>query len=79
MVEGWHDNNPEFPGDNPNGYCSYEAMLASDSCQERRRERWRAYRTGAWSDAAIAAWTVPALIWMLPDQALVFGASPRVW
>jgi len=55
MVEGWHYENPEFPGDNPNGFCWYDALLASSEFQELRRERWRAHRAGVWSDEAIAA------------------------
>ncbi len=55
MVEGWHYENPEFPGDNPNGFCWYEALLASDEFQALRSARWRAHRAGVWSDEAIAA------------------------
>jgi len=53
-AEGWHYDNPEFPGDNPNGFCWYEALLAAPDFQALRRERWRAHRAGAWSDVAIA-------------------------
>lgn len=53
--EGWHYDNPEFPADNPNGFCWYEALLDDPRFLERRRDRWRAHRAGPWSDAAIAA------------------------
>ena len=55
MTEGWHYENPEFPGDNPRGFCWYEALLESPSFLELRRERWQTHRAGAWSDAAIEA------------------------
>ena len=54
-TEGWHYQNPEFPGDNPNGFCWYEALLGSPEFLTLRRERWQMHREGAWSDAAIEA------------------------
>ncbi len=54
-TEGWHYQNPEFPGDNPNGFCWYEALLDSPEFLTLRRERWQMHREGAWSDAAIEA------------------------
>ena len=53
--EGWHYDNPEFPADNPQGFCWYEALLENPSFVALRQERWRAHREGPWSDAAIAA------------------------
>ena len=53
--EGWHYENPEFPADNPNGFCWYESLLADPDFLELRRTRWQAHRAGAWSDAAIEA------------------------
>lgn len=55
MPEGWHYENPEFPADNPNGFCWYEALLADPDFLELRRSRWRAHRASVWSDAAIEA------------------------
>jgi hypothetical protein len=55
MPEGWHYENPEFPGDNPRGFCWYEILLRNASFLELRRERWQMHRAGAWSDAAIEA------------------------
>ena len=54
-TEGWHYQNPEFPGDNPNGFCWYEILLDSPEFLTLRRERWQMHREGAWSDAAIEA------------------------
>ena len=54
-TEGWHYQNPEFPGDNPNGFCWYAALLDSPEFLTLRRERWQMHREGAWSDAAIEA------------------------
>ena len=54
-TEGWHYENPEFPGDNPRGFCWYEALLESPAFLQLRRERWQAHRAGALSDAAIEA------------------------
>ncbi|MEC7714497.1 MAG: CotH kinase family protein, partial [Actinomycetota bacterium] len=51
-TEGWHYQNPEFPGDNPNGFCWYEILLDSPEFLTLRRERWQMHREGAWSDAA---------------------------
>jgi hypothetical protein len=52
--EGWHYENSEFPADNPNGFCWYEALLDNPDFLALRQERWRAHRDGAWSDAAIS-------------------------
>ena len=54
-TNGWHYQNPEFPGDNPNGFCWYEALLESPEFLNLRRERWQIHRAGPWSDAAIEA------------------------
>ena len=54
-TNGWHYQNPEFPGDNPNGFCWYEALLESSEFLNLRRERWQIHRAGPWSDAAIEA------------------------
>ncbi len=55
IPEGWHYENPEFPGDNPRGFCWYEALLGNEPFLELRRERWQMHRAGAWSDVAIEA------------------------
>ena len=54
-TNGWHYQNPEFPGDNPNGFCWYEALLENPEFLNLRRERWQIHRAGPWSDAAIEA------------------------
>ena len=54
-TNGWHYQNPEFPGDNPNGFCWYEALLESPEFLNLRQERWQIHRAGPWSDAAIEA------------------------
>ena len=54
-IDGWHYQNPEFPGDNPNGFCWYEALLESSTFLDLRRERWQMHRAGPWSDTAIEA------------------------
>ena len=53
--EGWHYENPEFPADNPRGFCWYESLLQDPAFLELRKARWRAHRAGPWSDAAIEA------------------------
>lgn len=53
--EGWHYDNPEFPADNPNGFCWYEALLNDPAFIALRAERWRTHRAGPLSDAAINA------------------------
>ena len=55
QTDGWHYQNPEFPGDNPNGFCWYEALLQDRAFLDLRRERWQMHRSGPWSDAAIEA------------------------
>ena len=55
QTDGWHYQNPEFPGDNPNGFCWYEALLQDPAFLDLRRERWQMHRSGPWSDAAIEA------------------------
>ena len=54
-TNGWHYQNPEFPGDNPNGFCWYEVLLENPEFLNLRRERWQIHRAGPWSDAAIEA------------------------
>ena len=54
-TNGWHYQNPEFPGDNPNGFCWYEVLLENPEFLKLRRERWQIHRAGPWSDAAIEA------------------------
>ena len=54
-TNGWHYQNPEFPGDNPNGFCWYEALLENPEFLNLRRERWQIHRAGPWSDTAIEA------------------------
>ena len=54
-TNGWHYQNPEFPADNPNGFCWYEALLENPEFLNLRRERWQIHRAGPWSDAAIEA------------------------
>jgi len=54
-TNGWHYQNSEFPGDNPNGFCWYEALLESPEFLNLRQERWQIHRAGPWSDAAIEA------------------------
>lgn len=66
MPEGWHYENPEFPGDNPRGFCWYEALMESQSFLELRQERWRMHRAAAWSDAAIEARIDEAVAVILP-------------
>ena len=53
--EGWHYENPEFPADNPHGFCWYEALLESKAFREMREQRWRMHREGPWSDDEIDA------------------------
>lgn len=53
MVEGWHFENPEFPGDNPNGFHWYEMLLGDAEFVEMRSIRWAEHRSGAWSDSAL--------------------------
>ena len=45
-TNGWHYQNPEFPGDNPNGFCWYEALLENPEFLNLRRERWQIHRAG---------------------------------
>ena len=66
MTEGWHYENSEFPGDNPRGFCWYEALMESRAFLELRRDRWEAHRSGAWSDAAIEARIDEAVAVLLP-------------
>ena len=54
-TNGWHYQNPEFPGDKPNGFCWYEVLLENPEFLNLRRERWQIHRAGPWSDAAIEA------------------------
>ena len=54
-TNGWHYQNPEFPADNPNGFCWYEALLENPEFLTLRRERWQIHRAGPWSDAASEA------------------------
>lgn len=53
--EGWHYNNPEFPGDNPEAFCWWQMLLDDDAFRERRKERWREHRAGPLSDEALMA------------------------
>jgi len=53
--EGWHYQNSEFPGDNPNGFHWYAQLLKDDDFRDRLSERWAAHRQGPWSDEALLA------------------------
>ena len=52
--EGWHYENPEFPGDNPR-FLLVRSSLESESFLELRKERWQMHRAGPWSDGEINA------------------------
>ena len=54
-AEGWHYQNSEFPGDNPNGFHWYEQLLTDANYQNVLAERWTQHRSGAWSDDALMA------------------------
>jgi len=54
-TSGWHYENPEFPGDNPQGFKWYEALLKTKEFQDLLAARWTAHRKGPWSTAALHA------------------------
>lgn len=74
--EGWHHENPEFPADNPRGFCWYEALLADADFLELRKERWRAHRSGPWSDESIARRIDEAVAVLAPSVGANFDRWP---
>ena len=65
-TEGWHYENSEFPGDNPNGFHWYTQLLQDDEFREILTSRWSEHRTGPWSDAALLA-DIDATVRLLSD------------
>ena len=53
--EGWHYENSEFPGDNPNGFHWYTQLLKDPDFQQRLSSRWTTHRAGVWSDETLLA------------------------
>ena len=54
-TEGWHYENPEFPGDNPNGFHWYEELLKDPNFVQILSQRWKQHRSSAWSDESLLA------------------------
>jgi hypothetical protein len=54
-AEGWHYENSEFPGDNPNGFHWYTQLLKDDEFQEILSTRWSEHRADVWSDETLLA------------------------
>ena len=42
--EGWHYENSEFPGDNPNGFHWYAELLKDADYQALLSQRWTEHR-----------------------------------
>ena len=53
--EGWHYENSEFPGDNPNGFHWYAELLKDADYQALLSQRWTEHRAGPWSDEKLMA------------------------
>jgi hypothetical protein len=65
-TEGWHYENSEFPGDNPNGFHWYEQLLQDPEFQDLLSARWSEHRAGPWSDSSLMA-DIDATALMLSD------------
>jgi len=74
--EGWHYENPEFPGDNPNGFRWYDVLLNDAEYQERMALRWAEHRSSAWSDSALMRTIGDAKDMLMSAQARNFERWP---
>ena len=55
LPEGWHFNNDEFPGDNPNGYHWYARLFEDPAFVARYQARWNEIRTTILTNDAMLA------------------------
>ena len=75
-AEGWHYENSEFPGDNPNGFHWYTQLLEDDEFQEILSTRWSEHRSSVWSDEALLADIDATALLLNESQAHNFNRWP---
>jgi len=54
-VQGWHYENPEFPGDNPWAWCWWERLLQDPGFRAAVAQRWAGLRGDELSDTSLGS------------------------